>query len=94
LGDKVAHICNDCGNHSTTKFPGGKCPACNSYNIKNTHSTQEAIPEKEPRSPVKIVILCIVWALFFYGAWDRYIRTEPVKVETPAAESSQPDQDY
>lgn len=85
----MAFICKDCGNKSSTKFPGGKCPACESFNIRNTSSTKEAIREKEPKTLIEIVILAMVWILFAYGAWDRYLRPEPVKAEAKAVETLQ-----
>lgn len=69
-------ICRDCGNKSSKKFPGGKCPGCDSFNIKNTNSTSEAIREKEPKTLVEIVIMCLVWAFLAYGVWDKYLSPE------------------
>lgn len=84
----MAFICKDCGNKSTRKFPGGKCPACESYNIRNTSSTREAIREKQPKTLMEILILCVVWILFIYGAWDRYLRPE-TDMATPDAIKAQ-----
>ena len=74
----MAFICNDCGNKSTKKFPQGKCPACDSFNIKTTHkTTQQAIKEKEPKTLIELVILALLWGLLAYGVWDKYLKPEP-----------------
>jgi hypothetical protein len=83
----MAFICKDCGNKSSTKFPGGKCPACNSYNIRNTNSTREAIREKEPKTLVEIVIMFLVWGLLIYGVWDKFIKPETVKTPAKAVQT-------
>lgn len=83
----MAYLCNDCGNQSSRKFPGGKCPACDSFNIKSTApvSTRQAIKEKEPKTLLELVLLCLLWGGLAYGAWDRYLRQEPPAAERPAA---------
>ena len=93
-------ICRDCGNKSSKKFPGGKCPACDSFNVRNTSSTREAIKEKEPKTLLEIVIMFVVWGLLAFGVWDRYLspqesspKVAPGKVE--AAETAvKPELDY
>ncbi len=99
----MAFICNDCGNKSTQKFPHGKCPACDSFNIKSTHlSTKQAIQEKEPKTLIEIAIMCIVWGLLGYGVWDRYLRPEPAKApinavkakDLPPQDKNDPSLDY
>lgn len=82
-------ICRDCGNKSSKKFPGGKCPACDSYNVKSTSGTREAIREKEPRTLVELVIMCVVWGLLAYGVWDRYLAHDD-PVAAPAAPLAEP----
>lgn len=73
----MAFICNDCGNKSTKKFPAGKCPACDSFNIKSTQiSTKQAIKEKEPKTLIELVIMALLWGLLAYGVWDKYIKKE------------------
>jgi hypothetical protein len=86
----MAFICNDCGNKFTRKFPNGKCPACDSFNIKSTHSVQDtkrAIREKEPKTLIELVIMCMVWGLLGYGVWDQYLRKEPAKEKTHTVEA-------
>lgn len=79
----MAYICNDCGNRASQKFPGGKCPACDSFNIRSDRpSTRQAIREKEPRTLFELVILVLLWGLLAYGVWDRFLREE----DDPAAE--------
>lgn len=85
-GTSMAYICNDCGNKSTRKFPGGKCPGCDSFNIKSTHiTTRQAIKDKEPKTLMEIVLLCLLWGVLGYGAWDKYFRKAPVIRPVPAA---------
>ena len=83
--NNMAYLCNDCGNKSSRKFPGGKCPACDSFNIKSTAptSTRQAIREKEPKTLLEIVLLCLLWGALAYGAWDRYLRKEPPAAPHP-----------
>lgn len=93
----MAYICNDCGNKSSKQFPGGKCPACDSFNIKSTHiSTRQAIREKEPKTMLELAIMVLLWSLLAYGAWDKYLRKEePAK--TPAVQTQskfQPAEDF
>lgn len=73
----MAYICNDCGNKSSQKFPGGKCPACDSFNIKSTQtSTRQAINDKEPKTMFELLIMFLLWGALAYGFWDRYLRTD------------------
>jgi hypothetical protein len=85
----MAYLCNDCGNKSSRKFPGGKCPACDSFNIKSTQtSTRQAINDKEPKTMFQLVIMFLLWGALAYGFWDRFLRTEPLKPAAPAAQTS------
>ncbi|MCB1659613.1 MAG: hypothetical protein KDI39_15450 [Pseudomonadales bacterium] len=80
----MPYLCKDCGNKSSQKFPQGKCPACGSFNIKTPpKSTRQAIKEKEPKTLIEIVILCILWAVLGYGFWNKFI-----KESTPTAVST------
>ena len=80
----MAYICNDCGNKSSKQFPGGKCPACDSFNIKSTQqSTRQAIKAKEPKTLFELVIMVLLWAVLIYGAWDKFLRkTEPTQASS------------
>lgn len=91
----MAYLCNDCGNKSSKKFPQGKCPACDSFNIKSTHTgTRQAIREKEPKTLLELVLMVLLWGLLIYGAWDKYVRKdEPVKAP-PVRVQSQPAPDF
>lgn len=86
----MAFICNDCGNKSTKKFPAGRCPACDSFNVKSNNTTREAIREKEPKTLIEIIIMCLMWGLLAYGVWDRYLHEPEVlgveKVKPVAAQ--------
>lgn len=87
----MAYICNDCGNKSSKQFPGGKCPACDSFNIKSTHtSTRQAIKDKEPKTMLELVIMVLLWIWLAYGAWDLFMRKEPPKAAPAAKAQSKP----
>ena len=86
----MPYLCKDCGNKSSQKFPQGKCPACGSFNIKTPpKSTRQAIEEKEPKTLIEIVILCILWAILGYGFWERFIK-EPEKITVSPPKQSTP----
>lgn len=73
----MAYRCLDCGYQAARKFPAGRCPACDSFNIKSTQPVDdEAKPrrEKEPKTLIELVLMVGLWALLLYGAWDKYLR--------------------
>lgn len=72
------YTCHDCSHTSSTKFPHGKCPACDSYNISSTNKLgKSANKEKKPTSIIKIIVLILLWGLIGYGAWDKYYPHAP-----------------
>jgi hypothetical protein len=77
----MAYICNDCSNRSTKRFPNGKCPACDSYNIRSTDKfTLTTTQERKPKTLFEIVILILLWGLIAYGGWSKYYRhDQPAK---------------
>jgi len=77
----MAYICNDCSNQSTKRFPNGKCPACDSYNIRSTDKfTLTTTQERKPKTLFEIVILVLLWGLIAYGGWSKYYRhDQPAK---------------
>ena len=77
----MAYICNDCSNQSTKRFPNGKCPACDSYNIRSTDKfTLTSTQERKPKTLFEIVLLVLLWGVIAYGAWNKYYRhDEPAK---------------
>jgi|JI8StandDraft_1071087.scaffolds.fasta_scaffold633578_1 hypothetical protein len=81
----MAYICNDCGNRSSRRFPGGKCPACDSFNIRGTAmNTRQALREKEPKTLFELLLMLLLWGALGYGVWDRFLRDAPA-ADTPAA---------
>lgn len=81
----MAYICNDCGNRDTRKFPGGRCPGCDSFNIRSTHGGMQDIKEREPRTMFELSILALLWGLLAYGAWDHFLRKPEGKTAASAA---------
>lgn len=90
----MAYICNDCGNRSSRQFPGGRCPACDSFSIRSTDkSTRQAIRDKEPKTLLELVLMVLLWGALAYGVWDRFLRADaPVPAVTPAAGTDEPDE--
>jgi hypothetical protein len=82
----MAYICNDCSNQSTKRFPSGKCPACDSYNISSTNKLPETTTKtKKPKTLIEIVILVLLWGLIAYGGWSKYYRhDQPAKPKAVA----------
>ena len=68
----MAWQCLDCSNRSSRQFPGGKCPACGSFNIKS-RGMRYAEPEKPRKTLLEIVMMVALWALLLYGFWDKVI---------------------
>ncbi len=85
----MVYICNDCSNQSTKRFPNGKCPACDSYNISSTDKpTLSTAPKRKPKKLIEIVILILLWGLIFYGAWNKYFHHDHPAASKPKAEST------
>jgi len=64
--------CFDCGNTSSKRFPGGACPACDSFNVRSLAAS--SAPSKKPKvSKEKKIMLVLFWSLFLYGLWDNYL---------------------
>jgi hypothetical protein len=74
----MTYTCKDCSHTSSKKFPNGKCPACDSYNISSTNKLAEpTTKERKPKTMIEIVILVLLWGLIAYGAWDKYYPHAP-----------------
>jgi hypothetical protein len=88
----MTYTCKDCSHQSTKKFPNGKCPACDSYNIITTNKLPElSTQERKPKTKIEIVIVVILWGLIGYGAWNKYYRhDDAVKPAHPTAASNEP----
>ena len=94
----MSYTCKDCSHTSSKKFPNGKCPACDSYNISSTNKLAEpTTKERKPKTMVEMVILVLLWGLIAYGAWNEYYRhddpTKPKAVQT-TPEKENPALDY
>ena len=70
----MSYQCLDCSYRSKTKFPGGKCPACDSYNIRKPAGMRVADDIKEPKTKVEIFTLVLFWGVLLWGVWDRYLK--------------------
>ena len=89
----MAYICNDCSNQSTKRFPNGKCPACDSYNISSTNKLAASTKiDRKPKTLIEIIILVLLWGLIAYGAWNKYYRhDDPAKLKAVPTVSKTPD---
>ena len=71
----MAYICQACSYRAKTKFPGGKCPACDSFNIKSDREAKsDATRQQERKTFVEYFILVLFWAVLIWGIWDRYLK--------------------
>ena len=69
----MAYQCLDCSNRSSKKFPAGRCPACNSYNIKSDRQGKVYEKDKPKKTLSEILIMVVLWGLLLLGLVDRYI---------------------
>lgn len=62
----VAYRCQDCTYKSASKsrFPGGRCPACGSFNIKSTEANRGEEKEEDASRQRQLVILVALWGAF------------------------------
>ena len=61
----MIYTCKDCSHQSTTRFPNGKCPACDSYNISSTNKIAESsAKDRKPKTKIEIVILILLWVSY------------------------------
>ena len=72
----MAYICLDCSNKSSKQFPGGRCPACDSFNIKTTHKKVDNKPQRKKKTFTEIIIMSSLWFIFIYGAYQHYFDEE------------------
>ena len=69
----MSYRCLDCSNSASKKFPGGKCPACGSYNVKSDFAKiRYAEKEKPKKTLIEILVMSGLWGLLLYGVWDRF----------------------
>jgi predicted ATP-dependent serine protease len=69
----MAYQCLDCSNQSSKKFPAGRCPACNSYNIKSDRQGMVYEKDKPKKTLAEILIMSVLWGALLLGVIDRYI---------------------
>jgi hypothetical protein len=67
----MSYRCLDCSYTRKGKFPGGKCPACDSWNISRPKTESFGIP-KDKKTKMEIFILVLFWGFLIFGVWDRY----------------------
>ncbi len=72
----MPYQCLECGNKSSKKFPGGKCPACDSFRVKTIGKPEKksVVRQKESKTKVEIFLMVLLWGLLAYGVWDRYLK--------------------
>jgi len=86
----MAFSCKDCSYTSKKKFPGGKCPACDSFNVSASHKSNAETDARPKRTLMQVCVMIIVWLAFAYAVWDSYFKKEKVihpseaVLETPA----------
>ncbi len=55
--------CLDCGNKGSKKFHAGRCPACDSFNIRGKSSTvKDSGSRSERRKKIDIAVLVVCWS--------------------------------
>jgi len=69
----MSYTCLDCGNRSSKQFPGGRCPACDSFNIKSKRKKDSGVETEKPSSNVQRFLLVFLWILVAYGVWKNYM---------------------
>ena len=69
----MAYQCLDCSYKASKKFPAGKCPACDSFNIRGKKKVQAPVSKKRD-SMGKTILMVLLWGVVFYGAWDGKIK--------------------
>ena len=54
--------CLDCGNKASKRFHAGRCPACDSFNVKgNSNNLKKPIERSERRKKIDIAVLLFCW---------------------------------
>ncbi len=69
----MAYKCLDCGNKSSNRFSGGRCPACDSFNIKRVNKAIIQPIEKERKTVLEIILMVLLWGLLIYGFWEKFL---------------------
>jgi len=70
----MSYRCKDCGNSSTKKFPGGRCPACDSFNVTGRQSNRNKDDGPKHTSLFKKATAILLWSFFAWGIWFEYFR--------------------
>ena len=71
----MAYICLDCSYRAKAKFPGGKCPACDSFNIQaESKMPAGATQQQERKTLAEYCTLILFWGFLLWGIWDRYLK--------------------
>lgn len=79
----MSYQCIDCGNASSRKFTGGKCPACGSYNVKSDFEKISYAPEKRRKTLLEMLIMLLLWGALLFGVWDRYLQPRLMPQSVP-----------
>lgn len=68
----MAYKCLDCSYTAKAKFPAGKCPACDSFNVRGAKSKAGPV-SKERKTIGDIVFAVLLWGVLIWGFWDQYL---------------------
>lgn len=70
----MAYVCLDCSHRSKAKFTGGKCPACDSFNIQAERKAPSGNARQQKRKTLaEYFTLILFWGFLLWGIWDRYL---------------------
>lgn len=69
----MAYKCNSCSYQANARFPGGRCPACDSFDVVTTQ-TQPPTPSKKKKTAFEIFLLVVFWSALIYKVWSDYLQ--------------------
>lgn len=66
----MKYQCLECG-HKGNQLMQGRCPACQSSNVKNL--LKKDIPAEKEAQPVRVVMLIILWSVLLYKGYTFFV---------------------
>lgn len=76
----MAYRCVNCDYTENRRFKNGRCPRCDSYNIKSEKERLDYRQHRKHLSLGKGLLFAALLALLAYGIWDRY-NNPPLSLE-------------
>jgi len=67
----MAYQCNDCSFTHKGKFPGGKCPACDSFNVRSDQKTNK--PTDKQHKSWHLIALAALWAYLLFLVFQKLV---------------------